>query len=95
MMRPAAGVKKPVIRLKNVVLPAPFGPIMARSSPGATVIEILLTATRLPKFFDTFLTCRRMMTPPWVLSRRECREGEQHDQHEEKSNEDLPVDGDA
>ena len=36
MMVPAVGGKKPLIRLKKVVLPAPFGPMMARSSPFAT-----------------------------------------------------------
>ncbi len=34
---PDVGGKKPVIRLKNVVLPAPFGPMIARSSPGRDV----------------------------------------------------------
>ena len=33
-MRPDVGGKKPLIRLKNVVLPAPLGPMTARSSPG-------------------------------------------------------------
>ena len=32
-----------------MVLPAPLGPITARSSPGSTVIETSSTATRLPK----------------------------------------------
>ena len=31
---PAVGAKNPEIMLKNVVLPAPLGPMMARSSPG-------------------------------------------------------------
>ena len=65
-MRPDVGAKKPVIRLKNVVLPAPLGPMMARNSPGSTFIEILLTAIRLPKCFDTFWTCKRLTTPPFA-----------------------------
>ena len=36
---PEVGGKKPLIMLKKVVLPAPLGPITARSSPGSTVIE--------------------------------------------------------
>ena len=32
---PAVGGKNPLIMLKKVVLPAPFGPMTARSSPGA------------------------------------------------------------
>ncbi len=31
----------------------------ARSSPGSTVIETSLTATRLPKCFETFSTCKQ------------------------------------
>ena len=56
------GGKKPLIRLKKVVLPAPFGPITARSSPGSTVIDTSSTATRLPKRRDTFSTLSRVMT---------------------------------
>ena len=62
-IRPEDGVRKPLIRLKNVVLPAPFGPITARSSPGSTVIETLSTATRLPKRRLMLSTERRLMTP--------------------------------
>ena len=32
-MRPAVGRSTPVRQLKNVLLPAPFGPMMARISP--------------------------------------------------------------
>ena len=65
-MRPDVGVKNPLIRLKKVVLPAPFGPMIARNSPGSTVIEISLTAIRLPKCFETFLTWSRLITPPYA-----------------------------
>ena len=58
-MRPAVGVRKPLIRLKNVVLPAPLGPITARSSPGSTVIETSSTATRLPNWRETFSTSQQ------------------------------------
>src|SRR5262245_4995729 len=34
-MRPAVGARAPSIRLNNVVLPAPFGPMMPTASPGA------------------------------------------------------------
>ena len=61
VMRPDVWVRKPLIRLKNVVLPAPFGPITARSSPGSTVIDTLSTATRLPKCFDTLSTRSSVM----------------------------------
>ena len=35
-MRPQSGASKPEIWLISVVLPAPFGPMMACNSPGAT-----------------------------------------------------------
>ena len=46
---PEVGAKKPLIRLKNVVLPAPFGPMIARNSPGSIASETPSTAIRLPK----------------------------------------------
>ena len=36
-MVPEVGGKNPLIRLKKVVLPAPFGPMIARNSPFAHV----------------------------------------------------------
>ena len=33
---PLVGPKRPLMRLKSVDLPAPFGPMMATRSPGAT-----------------------------------------------------------
>jgi hypothetical protein len=47
--RPAVGASSPEISLKNVLLPAPFGPMIERSSPGATSKSTALTATSLPK----------------------------------------------
>src|SRR2546425_2721946 len=44
MILPAVGRSTPVTQLKNVDLPAPFGPIMARISPGCTAMETLLSA---------------------------------------------------
>ena len=38
---PALGGKKPLIKLKKVVFPAPLGPMIARNSPLATVSERL------------------------------------------------------
>src|ERR1700722_19512760 len=96
-MRPEVGVKKPVIRLKKVVLPAPLGPMMARNSPGSTVIDMPFTAIRLPKCLETFSTRNRLTVSP---SSRCClapddaehaaRE-EQHNQHKDQSHERLPI----
>ena len=63
-MRPELGRRNPLIRLKNVVLPAPLGPMIARSSPSSTVIDTLLTAIRLPKWRDTLSTRNKLMVSP-------------------------------
>src|SRR5262245_20230293 len=39
----------PLMQLKTEVLPAPFGPINANSSPGSTANETLSRTTRPPK----------------------------------------------
>ena len=48
-VRPASGSSKPVIRLKNVVLPAPLGPISAVISPRWISACSTSTATSPPK----------------------------------------------
>ena len=49
MIRPDVGACWPVSKLKNVVLPAPFGPITECSEPSSTSSVTALTATRAPK----------------------------------------------
>src|SRR3954447_11047453 len=46
--RPAEGARSPAITLKSVVLPAPFGPRIARRSPGSTSSVTSRTAWRPP-----------------------------------------------
>src|SRR5947199_2387419 len=46
---PWLGARMPVIRLNRVDLPAPFGPMTARTSPSETRIDTWSTATRPPK----------------------------------------------
>src|SRR5262249_41965031 len=48
----------PVIRLNRVVLPAPFGPMMALRSPAMTRNDTSRVAFSPPKFFDRFLSSR-------------------------------------
>src|SRR2546425_633616 len=48
-MSPSVGAKTPVTRLKNVVLPAPFGPISPWISPSFTVRSMACSARRPPK----------------------------------------------
>src|SRR5215472_11884961 len=49
---PWLGSSWPVSILKNVLFPAPFGPIRQRSSPSASVKLTLLTALTPPKYLD-------------------------------------------
>src|SRR5436305_4217269 len=53
-MRPASGTIRPEIWLINVVLPAPFGPITACSSPGITLSVTSSVTRKPPKFFERF-----------------------------------------
>src|SRR5437763_11786083 len=46
---PWLGARMPVIRLNRVDLPAPFGPMTARTSPSATRIDTWSTAVSPPK----------------------------------------------
>src|SRR5437764_10941062 len=46
---PWLGARMPVIRLNRVDLPAPFGPMTARTSPSATRIDTWSTAISPPK----------------------------------------------
>src|SRR5262245_24849504 len=47
-IRPAVGRSTPVRQLNSVDFPAPFGPMTARISPGATASETWLSAVRPP-----------------------------------------------
>src|SRR5262249_53625651 len=48
MTAPESGVISPVIRLNSVVLPAPFGPMISRRSPGVTSRLTLLVTCKPP-----------------------------------------------
>src|SRR6188508_3233274 len=48
-MRPDVGRNTPVTQLKKVLLPAPFGPMMARISPRRSSKLMLLSAVNPPK----------------------------------------------
>src|SRR5215831_13368482 len=55
---PSSGVYTPVIKLKIVVLPAPFGPISPYRSPALSDMCRFLTAMRPPNRLVQFLTSR-------------------------------------
>src|SRR5260370_28642309 len=56
--RPAVGVNRPVTLLNRVVLPAPFGPMNANTSPRLMCRLTLSTATSPPKRFVRFVSSR-------------------------------------
>src|SRR5262245_37286366 len=64
-MRPAVGRSTPVRQLKNVDLPAPFGPMTARISPRRTSTETSRSAASPPNWTDS-RSVRRMIgaSPP-------------------------------
>ena len=74
MIVPEVGGKNPLIKLKKVVFPAPFGPMIAHSSPLATVSETSRTATRLPKRLVTLLISSTF-TPCSVAGNQAIRAG--------------------
>ena len=63
-IRPALGFISPEINRKSVVFPAPFGPMIERSSPVYTVKSTRLTAMRLPK--DRVSASVRSRTGPGI-----------------------------
>src|SRR5262249_15433021 len=76
---PALGLSCPLMTLKQVDLPAPFGPIRARNSPSSTEKLTSLTARRAPKDFDTDDTVSTLIAAPAMRrralpDRRRCRQ---------------------
>src|SRR5215470_12303010 len=68
VMAPAVGVKKPLSRLKQVVFPAPFGPIRPTISPSPTVMSTRLTAANPPKCFVRWCASSRAIRFSWCAS---------------------------
>src|SRR5262245_9242182 len=58
-MLPAVSGKQPLSRLKQVVLPAPFGPIRPTISPSSTLMSTRLTAASPPKYLVRLCACNR------------------------------------
>src|SRR4051812_12799593 len=83
---PASGCRWPVIRLKNVVLPAPLGPMMAAIWPATTVRLTPPTARKPSKDFRMSRTSSTARPPDPAAdqlerTRQTAREHEQqHDQ---------------
>src|SRR5919204_3664335 len=90
-MRPASGRRSPASWPMKVVLPAPFGPMMACVSPSRTSKSMPSLARSAPKLFVR----ARTSSIGLVEDAGEAAAEEDHRQDEERSEDDLPVLGPA
>src|SRR5713226_5159990 len=63
-MSPASGRYSPLMQLSSVVLPAPFGPMIPRTSPSSTLKLTPASALTPPKRLLRSCTARRLMLAP-------------------------------
>src|ERR1700688_925971 len=63
-IRPVVGKASPARQLKNVDLPAPFGPIRPMISPSSTARSAPDTARKLPNALETFVALSSIGAPP-------------------------------
>src|SRR4051794_35809189 len=99
MILPASGLSSPEIWLISVVLPAPFGPMTACSSPGRTS-SVTSSVTRKPPKFLVSPSMRRTGSatehPPQPGGKADQAARREHrNQHQQRSKDHLPVFGDA
>src|SRR5262249_7036448 len=59
---PLSAGSSPVIRLNNVVLPAPFGPMINRRSPGSTARLTFVVTCRPPNDLLSAVTASAVLT---------------------------------
>src|SRR5258706_2499120 len=93
--RPRSGSRLPASWLIRVVLPAPFGPMMAWVSPSRTSRSTSSLARSAPKLFLKPRTSSRVL---FILAEEQSREAapqEKHRQHQERPENQLPVHGPA
>src|SRR6478672_12422608 len=93
-MAPEFGISCPVNWLISVVLPAPFGPMMACSSPLATSSETLSVAMMPPKRRTSFSTRSRgsaTASPPDQA--HDAAAAEQHDEQQQRAHDQRPIFG--
>src|SRR6516225_1326079 len=92
---PACGERCPVSWLIGVVLPAPFGPMIACSSPAATSSETLSVAVMPPKrrtSFSTRSSGSATVEPPEQA--HDAAAPEQHDEQQQGAHDQRPIFGD-
>src|SRR5262249_40461217 len=71
---PEVAGRIPVIKLNRVVLPAPFGPMIALRSPGITVSVTPRTARSPPKLLDRPRSSRAGASPSTSIPSADCNE---------------------
>src|SRR5262245_32798566 len=90
--RPASGARWPVIKLNSVVLPAPFGPMIALIEPAGTLSVTPPTAWKPPKLFLTSRTSSTAASPERPVPDRGGRarepSGKREQQHHENQSQD-------
>src|SRR5213078_1681766 len=93
-MVPEFGVNWPVNWLISVVLPAPLGPMMACSSPGATSSDRLSVARMPPNRRTRFSTRNRGSATAYPPDQpHNATPREQHDQKQHRPHDHRPVFG--
>src|ERR1700681_2012491 len=91
-MAPESGGNCPVSWLISVVLPAPFGPMMACNSPRATSSETLSVATMPPNRRTRFSTrSKGSATTQPPQQPKNAAAPEQHDQQQQRAHDQRPV----
>src|ERR1039457_1934868 len=91
-MEPACGSNCPVSWLISVVLPAPFGPMMACNSPAATSSETWSVATMPPNRRTSFsMRSKGSATTQPPQQAIYAAAPEQHDQQHQRAHDHRPV----
>src|SRR5207302_10718253 len=96
-MCPPSALSAPVTRLKKVVLPAPFGPMIAWIPPPSTVRSSFESTTSFPKLRESPSTASSGALTAQAepgqqgLVEQPLRPHEHHDQHEEPVEDLAPV----
>src|SRR5258708_13539623 len=93
--RPRSGTRSPASWPISVVLPAPFGPMIACVSPSSTSRSTLSLASSAPKLLVRPRTSSRTL---FILAEEQSREAaleEEHRQHQQRTQDQLPVLGPA
>src|SRR5712664_693620 len=88
---PVSGRRLPASWPISVVLPAPFGPMIASVSPSSTSRSMSSVARSAPKVFDRLLTCNRASSIGLVEHAGEAAPEKDHRQDEERPEDHLPV----